>query len=390
MATLSSPLSSVFSKDYEILSNVSSELEKFYYFTEAHIDTWHDKISRIERREFESFNHVFNLVDKLYRAMHKSELVPTPSGSRGAHIIEDAKTKEKLFIVKQLTDKPMENGLRRPEMPEDFGVPSDGVIDRERLYYELDRNRFAGVPFTILMRWNGLESSLQLYVEDQHPLFSFTDPGELKILAPSLRKCAIHQFRTVNMDPNSTNILINSNCAFPIDGGFSLPYTVDSSKENSIEIATILSKENLDTRFTAEEVEYIRSLDIDADVKILESSLLEETNLQTQIKIFRVANMILKEAVRCSEEDFSLGKNANQTITLSDVLATREIYVLNKKSLYTYALGGKNEKEILSRIDQIFDLILSLKSQKEVALQGLPLENLLVKKLVQFYQKKAM
>lgn len=338
--------------DQSILDQITEGISRAYYHNIKEIEVWHSLLFPdhvVQDAQFlrEDPYGTPAIVDKLFRAVNneKSIWVRSPLGSRGASLVKDAHTEEILFIVKKTDDRPNKGGFNRSEKPSNFGISEEtdeGLIEREKLYYDLDRDGFAGVPLTILMSLKGIYCSFQVYI--QHiALLSHLNNASKQVLKPSLRRCTIHQIRTVNMDPNSDNVLIKSitpNGAIPVDGGFSLPFKISNCK------ATEFDSSFLDEPFHDEEIEYIQKIDLDSDSSLIKSALDEEIEtINCTIKIFRAANLILKKAIEYNGE-----------ITLHDVVAIR------KRSFFAYIVAGADEEDILLRINRVLNELITIKS----------------------------
>ncbi len=360
------------------IEEISNSLNKFYYHNKSAVINWYDRLSSIAPHWLELLKDprsVPSIVYKIYLTlnMDRVRLERNPMGSTGSQWVKDSQTEEILFIRKNVRNAyQYEDLFEGQDHPEDLGIPisdnAQAVIERERLYYELDHG-FAGVPFTVLLAWG--EHSLQLYEKSIGLLRSIKSQRDIEILKPSLRKCVIHQFRMVNMDPTHSNVLIKEispNGAIPIDGGYILPYKVDRLACCSLfEIAgrnkTLHGPPFLDEKFSSEEVDYIRKIDLNADVDKLTFALSGEARVLNQIiKIFRVANMILQVAVERSQTDISNGKKENETITLHDVVSIREINRDEKgATLFAYILQANDDHHLLSRIEEIMNEICLIK-----------------------------
>jgi hypothetical protein len=272
-----------------------------------------------------------DIVNALYRATNSQSFQNVSESTVGAEWIIDTQTQGRLFISK---------GSFLQEH-RDFSVPEHGGTARERLYYLMDTNHFAGVPPTFLVKdifthrigtW-----SWQLAVQ-----------GEIKLSLPqdyvcSFRKCLIHQIRTVNLDPSYMNILLTSTphtLAIPIDGGYSLPFAwkgprdplidIDSTNSSLRYAGSIFARPKLEEPFSPEEITHIQNSNLEQDGALLQTFLSGEQYCSQTIRICKIANLILKEALRHS------------TITLHDV---RLIYNLFYKIKWVFAEDTKGREE---------------------------------------------
>ncbi len=301
---------------------------------------------------FDKHHKLKDVVDRLHRAVtnSKCEKCSEYLSSNDAEMVIDGKTHQTLFIAKY-------NYLSQGRQ---FCVPESQAVAREHLYYLLDRNNFAGVPPTFRVFLNSLNQSLNLYCESHESVTCASSEHQMK-LGIHLRRCFIHQFRTVNMDPSSGNILIPSNReilnAFPIDGGYCLPERFSKSRLSFDLVSHSLNDHIFyDEQFSEEEKAYIENIDIGADKKLIGNHipLLEGESL----KIFEVANKILKAAVAFEKRSNS-GDVVISLRDLSIIWNERDPQNL-EVSLFEFILSSK-EKSVEERIDKVFKDIIGMK-----------------------------
>lgn len=309
-------------------------------------------------------------INRLYRAVFFYKTEKCDLSTNGAEIIKDSKTGETLFYAKSFW------------LFEDLGVPQNGSVGREHLYYLLDRG-FAKVPpaFRVDMPKLGIRS-FHWYKNDCKWWDDRNITGKV-----SLRKCFIHQYRTVNMDPSSPNLLTargsDESFVFPIDGGYTLPERFHSRREpfsigNHVPLR---EKPYLDEPFSEEEKTYIESIDLEKDKELVTKHCMPS---QPVLKIFEVANLLLKKAAEGKGE---IG------ITLHDLRSIREIREFSppSKSLFEQILESQN---IIERIDKVFQQIIEIKTvilSSESDLEGLKeellskTEDISLKAIVNYY-----
>lgn len=295
---------------------------------------------------FDKSHTLHSVVERLYRAVFFGEEISCDISTTGACKIVDRETRKVLIYSKSRF------------LQENFSVPDDGAIEREHLYYLLDKDNFAGVPptFRVAITSNKIRS-FNWFVENCEWWYGYSEEKK-----PSLRKCVIHQFRTVNMDPSSPNLLSvrGSNSVFPIDGGYCLPYDL-SPKRNSFSVVNyppLVDQPFLDTPFTEEECNYIGNINIEEDEKLIRSHV-KEDQITKILKIFRVANLLLKKAAEQSQ-----GK-PGVAITLHDLCNIRDLRSFHKSpktSLFEYILESRDEGDTISRIDFVFNEIIRIKT----------------------------
>lgn len=248
-------------------------------------------------------------------------------------------------------------------LSENLGVPKNEPVEREHLYYLLDHGNFAGVPPAFRVKVYDEIRSLHWFINNCQSFFDY--PLERKSAA---RRCFIHQFRTVNMDPSSFNILIpkNDNAAIiPIDGGYSLPFNLTCNISFDIADNPPL-KQNpyLSGPFTNEELEYIEHIDIESDIELIKKHFGKRPASSAEkdqkiFKIFRTANQILKIAA----DEFKKVSPENISITLHDICKIRDIDIFSEFksiSLFQTILEAENSIE---KIHEIFSEILEIKKE---------------------------
>lgn len=300
---------------------------------------------------FDKTHSLSSVAYRLYRAVFfgKMKEETNLSTNEGKYVI-DKETNMVLFFAKG------------PHLKENLGVQKNEAIEREHLYYLLDQGRFAGVPATFHVKKSLSERySFNWYVENCYWL-SNRQFAEKKV---SLRKCVIHQFRTVNMDPSIPNILVpqGGSDAFPIDGGYCLPSSL-SDERRPFSIPTdqpLVEKPYLDEPFTEEELLYIQNINIENDKELISNHLKKGYKIQSVLKIFEVANRILKKA---TEEQLKKAPN-EVSITLHDICHIRDLRSnknFPRKSIFEYILEGLNEDDIVKRIDFTFSEIRRIKT----------------------------
>lgn len=292
-------------------------------------------------------SHTLRLViERLYKAVFFGDEILCDLSTTGACKVSDKLTKQVLFYSKMCF------------LPENFSVTDNGAIGREHLYYLLDRRNFAGVPptFRVALTVSKIRS-FNWFVENCNWWHGYSEERE-----HSLRKCVIHQFRTVNMDPSSPNLLIvrGSNSVFPIDGGYCLPYAI-SPKRNSFSVANhppLVDQPFLDTPFTEEECRYIGNINLDEDENLI-SSHLKEDQMPMILKIFRVANLLLKKAAEQSQQKPAVCVTLHDLCNIRDL---RSFHKLPKTSLFEHILLAADESDMISRIDGVFNEIIRIKT----------------------------
>lgn len=289
-------------------------------------------------------SHTFQaLICRLHQAVFSGEEKFCDISSTGAIRLCDRATQEILFIVKSTY------------LPQNLGVPRGEGMPREHLYYLLDNGGFAGVPPTIPVEWTqDRKRTFQWFKENTKEW----DGKRTEARKAALRRCAIHHFRTVNMDPSRPNILIpkdNPNDAFPIDGGYCLPYEISAERQNFdiMDRRCLKNKPYLDEPFSEDEKTYIREIDIQQDITLVHNYLVKGNRTHDVLRIFNTANLLLKQAA----DSFS--------ITLHDlcsIIDINHVYPYSNNTLFQWIAEGGEENEIKARIETIFNEIIRIKS----------------------------
>lgn len=348
----------------EALEEISEQLNRVTPLVPQEIKTFYAKlftgaIKDYAQQLLQDAYSIPSLIDKLHRAFCcaiKKQYVDI--SSTGAQWALDQQTNEKLFILKY-------SYLQEHNR---FGVPITGGCVRERLYYRLDTQHFAGVPPTFRVKINAnMTVSAQLFVEGRSIVLIIGNNAEQNLYRASIRKCIIHQFRAVNMDPSAQNVLIISQpeaAAIPVDGGYSLPFQVNGSErfirldydlQKRCELGSLFDSPFFEEPFYQEEIDYIENINFQRDNELLNSYLSGEANYKSTIRICQIANQILKKAVGVSLNDKQ--QNKEVTITLNDLSIIRE-----SQSIFKWIIQAKDESEIDQRIEQIFNCLCLMKA----------------------------
>lgn len=278
------------------------------------------------------------VIHRLYRATNTGQQKFCVDSTNGAFEILDEKTQKCLFIDKS------------GSLSADLGIRKNKGIAREHLYYLLDNEGFAGVPPTFYVSIEEREHSFCWYRSN----CSWWDGLRTEENKAALRKCLIHQFRTVNVDPGHRNILVRkgSNTVFPIDGGHSLPTTLGKGFPFAIpDSVSLLAKPYLNTPFTEEEKAYIEKIDIEKDEALIRGYF-KRPDLNV-LKIFHVANLLLKKAIETSQ------------ITLHDLCNIRDLkaYQGDRVTILFEQIMESDLNDVTKRIDSLFQDIIQIKEK---------------------------
>lgn len=164
---------------------------------------------------------------------------------------------------------------------------------REIAAYRLDHEHFANVPPTVFAElehpaFKGKRTGIcQLFIPSSRALVKM-DPGTIDTLSSSqIRKMAALDFRILNCDRHTSNILLSSEGLHPIDHELCLKASFPYPK-------FIWSKwKAADTLFTSSEKHYLAGIDVRKDHQILIEELMLD---KTSADLYCMATLFLKMA----------------------------------------------------------------------------------------------
>lgn len=218
-----------------------------------------------------------------------------PEGEGGTYVLFDA-AKRAVAIFKPSDEEPpaLNNPKKHAESPSRKGIiPGDGAL-RETAAYLLDRG-WAGVPPTTMLEIRhpvfgpGCKvGSVQEWIHNSEAAGSF---GPSLFSTADVHRIGILDVRTLNTDRHDGNILCTSSAdgklkLIPIDHGFVLP------AEPGEAFFDWLNWPQTRQPFSADELEYIARIDIEADLKMLRKLGLSQQSQTT----YRMATTVLKVA----------------------------------------------------------------------------------------------
>jgi len=201
-----------------------------------------------------------------------------------------------------------------------MGIRSGTSYLRERAAYLLDKQHFANVPQTLIVRiprkYFGLGASGQTYkgsfqkfvpnsshAWDHYSILPsfFSGAQGHKIPVHEIHKIAILDLRTLNCDRHLKNFLIDPSWhAHPIDHGFTLPAKVSSLRFNWMYFNQ--SKQP----FSKEDLNYIAQLDPEADAAFLQRKL-PQLGRECLSRI-KIAGMLLKKGAQANLTPYQIGE----------------------------------------------------------------------------------
>ncbi|KAJ8748442.1 hypothetical protein K2173_003337 [Erythroxylum novogranatense] len=295
-------------------------------------------------------------------------------GTGGTYFMQDSRGQKFVSVFKPTDEEPMAinnpNGL--PASPDGEGLKrgtrvGEGAL-REVAAYILDHPRsgrrsmfgaergFAGVPPTAMVkcwhkRFNYSEDittkigSLQMFMENSG---SCEDIGPGAFPLKEVHKIAVLDIRMANADRHAGNILLSKDphsghtVLIPIDHGYCLP--------ESFEDCTFdwLYWPQARRPFDSETVEYIKSLDAEADI-----TLLKFYGWQMSVECactLRISTMLLKKGVERGLTPFAIGSIMCRE-TLKKESLIEEIVQEAKDSV----LPGTSEAAFLETVSHIMD-----------------------------------
>lgn len=275
------------------------------------------------KKQLDHLVHVFNSpevaeVELALEVGFEPELIP--EGLSGSYIMPD-RLGEPCGIF-----KPSAQEIGMPGNPKistvntymTFGVKSGTSYRRERVAYLLDKDHFANVPLTKIVRLAhknfdrhkknpvALEGSLQTFVPGCRPIykaipvtintgFSWINSiakwifGESGIPTQQLHALAIFDIRVLNCDRHMKNALVDSkNNLYPIDHGLILPDIANKIRFDWMSLPQAREP------FSKETLAYIESLDSEKDAAILREQKIDTPAIQRM----QIATLLLKECAK--------------------------------------------------------------------------------------------
>lgn len=218
---------------------------------------------------------------------------PIPEGEGGTYVLFDA-AKRPVAIFKPSDEEPpaLNNPKKHAESPSRKGIiPGDGAL-RETAAYLLDRG-WAGVPPTTMLEIRhpvfgpGCKvGSCQEWIHGSEAAGGF---GPSLFSVADVHRIGILDVRTLNTDRHDGNLLCTKSDRLrliPIDHGFVLP------AEPGEAFFDWLNWPQTRVPFSADELEYIARIDVEADTKVLRKLGLTHESLAT----YRMATTLLKVA----------------------------------------------------------------------------------------------
>ncbi|KAI3711470.1 hypothetical protein L2E82_41580 [Cichorium intybus] len=315
---------------------------------------------------------VLDLVNSSYEGLRNGNYpVRSSEGTGGAYMMIDASGSKYVSVFKPIDEEPMavNNPRGLPLSMDGEGLKKGTSVGegafREVAAYVLDHPNnkglgFSGVPPTLLATclhpgFNHPEGvkekigSLQMFMDNSG---SCEDMGPGAFPVEEVHKISVLDIRMANADRHAGNILVSKRedgkfLLIPIDHGYCLPA--------SFEDCTFewLYWPQARQRFSAETVDYIKSLDAEEDIGLLK---FHGWNLPSECaRTFRVSTMLLKKGVEKGLTPFAIGnimcrENLNKLSVIEEMVQEADDLLL----------PGSSEAAFMDTVSQVMDHRLDL------------------------------
>jgi len=240
--------------------------------------------------------------------------VPFDDGTNDTHLLK-GKSGDYVAVFKTADDPLLQDNGDSATV--DHGLSPSEMSLREVAAYKLDRKGFFGVPTTGIadISYSGFvkgelvsespvvvrkrTGSLQEFINNDG---SAEDASTSRFPTSSVHRLAILDIQLLNGDRHEGNILIQKSQKgveklIPIDHGLSLPRKLDKCW------FCWLTWPQAKAPFGEEELEYIRSIDIDKDVRVLRNLGIDEVAISN----FRLASLLLQKAADSGLTAYDIG-----------------------------------------------------------------------------------
>ncbi|KAK1420237.1 hypothetical protein QVD17_21671 [Tagetes erecta] len=322
---------------------------------------------------------VLDLINSTYDGLIKgNHPIRSSEGTGGAYFMLDASGTKYLSVFKPIDEEPMavNNPRGLPLSVDGEGLKKGTTVGegafREVAAYLLDHPKgerrsisgehkgFSGVPPTFLANClhkgfnhpNGVKEkigSLQMFMENNG---SCEDMGPGAFPVDEVHKISVLDIRMANADRHAGNILVSKGedgqfVLIPIDHGYCLP--------TSFEDCTFdwLYWPQARKPFNPETVDYIKSLDAEEDIALLN---FYGWKLPSECaRTFRISTMLLKKGVEKGFTPFIIGnimcrENLNKKSLIEEIVEEAEDLVL----------PGSSEAAFIEAVSQVMDRHLDL------------------------------
>ncbi|KAF7830711.1 Phosphatidylinositol 4-kinase gamma 3 [Senna tora] len=314
--------------------------------------------------------------------------IQSSEGSGGAYLMQDSSGSKYVSVFKPIDEEPMavNNPRGLPISVDGEGLKKGTRVGqgafREVAAYILDHPRkgprsynnndeqgFAGVPPTVMVKClhkgfhhpkgckynlsNVKIGSLQMFMRN---IGSCEDMGPLAFPVEEVHKISVLDIRLANADRHAGNILVSKDgedgriVLIPIDHGYCLPENVEDCTFDW------LYWPQAQEPYSADTIEYIKSLDAEADIKLLK---FHGWDLSPECaRVLRISTMLLKKGAERGLTPFTIGS-----------IMCRE--TLKKKSVMEHIIEEAEEALVPGSSEDAFLHLVSLIMDKR--LDELPL-----------------
>lgn len=318
---------------------------------------------------------VLDVIEMTYEGLDSgNHPIRSSEGSGGAYLMQDSTGLEYVSVFKPIDEEPkaVNNPHGLPSSPDGEGLKKGTRVGegafREVAAYLLDHPRhgrrgvtgkevgFAGVPPTFLVNClhkgfnhpKGITAkigSLQKFIKNNG---SCEDIGPGTFPVAEVHKISVLDIRLANADRHAGNMLFSKDketgqtVLIPIDHGYCLP---ESFEDCTFEW---LYWPQASQPYSADTVDYIKSLDAEEDIALLKSY---GWDLPLECaRILRISTMLLKKGVERGLTPFDIGsimsrKTLNEESMIEEIVQEAEDAVL----------PGTSEAAFLETVSQIID-----------------------------------
>jgi len=212
-------------------------------------------------------------------AMEKGDMKLCQTGVGGTYLV--SKGDEIIAVFKPVDEEPGAENNPKKKMIEPILPPGKGA-SREVAAYLLDKQSFVGVPETFLIKAKtpmGIKSgSLQKFVNN---IGDCNDMGANKFSVENVHKIGVFDVRTLNMDRNDENLIIQTNNSneytlVPIDHTYCFPEKIDPYFNWQF-------WSQAKKPFSQETLKYINSIDVLEDANMLTNVGIDEKSIRNII-----------------------------------------------------------------------------------------------------------
>ncbi|XP_059634380.1 phosphatidylinositol 4-kinase gamma 4-like [Cornus florida] len=318
---------------------------------------------------------IWDLINSTSKGLDRLKYpIRSSEGTGGAYLMLDASGSKYISVFKPIDEEPMavNNPRGLPLSVDGEGLKKgtrvgEGAL-REVAAYILDHPKsghrsfsgeekgFAGVPPTVMVKclhrgFNHSEGlnfkigSLQMFMENNG---SCEDMGPSTFPMEEVHKISVLDIRIANADRHAGNILVSKDGAdgrtvlVPIDHGYCLPESFEDCTFDWLYWPQARQPYSPDT------IEYIKSLDAEADITLLKFYGWE-LPLECA-RILRISTMLLKKGAERRLTPFAIG-----SIMCRETLKKESVIEEIVKAALDSMLPGTSEDAFLESVSEIMD-----------------------------------